>query len=938
MKRSIFMLFAVITIFGGCFSDWAGDGASITIHLGGGGGRATFPPNNDAIKASLSYTVDLQGPSNMTGVPIPADTLKLNLSVTPGSYTITVTAYLGGEVYATGSATVEAQAGKPTPVTIKMSYAGEYEYTVTFVTDSGTEIEPQTVKEGGTATRPTPNPTRDGFGFVGWYTDNETWDFLYNFENTPVTSDITLYAKWSETIHTVTFDSNGGSPVEPKTVGDGGTVQPPTAPTKSGHVFVGWYTDTSFSAEYDFDNTPVTSNITLYAKWSETVTTVTIAAIAGVTPPSTGATPVASITETAQYTGAVTWSPTVTDNAFAANQVYTATITLTLKDGYTLEGVATNFFTVAGAASASNAANSNSVTAVFPKTALTFDSITAFATWLGTATANSAAEAYNVKLNVADLGGSVSTSGSLGAVLLANDTKYVNLDLSGSTTIPAIPDNAFSNQPATGGYQGCTTLVGITMPNSVTSIGTYAFFGCTNLASITMQDGVQSIGDSAFQSCTSLTSVTIPDSVMSIGNAAFYGCNKLISITIPSSVTSIVNTFNGCTSLASITIPDSVTTIGDSAFNGCTSLASITIPDSVTTIGDYAFMNCTSLTSVTFEGTSKVTTIGDYAFSYCTSLASITIPNSVTTIGDYAFMNCTSLTSVTFEGIIASGNFNTTTPFPGNLRTAFYATDNANGTPGSYVRESNGTAWALGQIFNSISDFTQWLNASTNNDTYAVKVNVADLNGRASDSGSLGYALRNNPNKYINLDLSDSTITSIGEQAFMECTSLVSITIPDSVTAIGDTAFHHCESLISITIPDSVTSIGGQAFSYSTTLASVTFEGTSKVATIGDYAFEHCTSLASVIIPDSVTSISWSAFSYCDDLTEATIGSGVTSIGLNAFSYCGKLDRVTFKSADTVIADANAFHNGTTLLAAYSAGGAGTYIWQATNVAWSKQQ
>lgn len=95
-------------------------------------------------------------------------------------------------------------------------------------------------------------------------------------------------------------------------------------------------------------------------------TVINIAAIPGVTPPAYGETPVTAITETAQYTGTVSWSPS--GSPFAATTVYTATITLTAKSGYTLTGVAANFFTVAGATSDTNSVDSGVVTAVFPAT------------------------------------------------------------------------------------------------------------------------------------------------------------------------------------------------------------------------------------------------------------------------------------------------------------------------------------------------------------------------------------------------------------------------------------------------------------------------------------------------------------------------------------------------------------------------------------------
>ena len=162
------------------------------------------------------------------------------------------------------------------------------------------------------------------------------------------------------------------------------------------------------------------------------------------------------------------------------------------------------------------------------------------------------------------------------------------------------------------------------IPNSVTSIESYAFSACSSLTSITIPDSVTSIGNNAFDSCSSLTSITIPDSVTSIGNNAFDSCSSLTSITIPDGVTSIESyAFYNCSGLTSITIPDSVTNIGAAAFDSCTSLTSITIPDSVTSIESYAFCNCSNLTSITIPD--SVTNIGAAAFDSCTSLKTISL-------------------------------------------------------------------------------------------------------------------------------------------------------------------------------------------------------------------------------------------------------------------------------------------------------------------------
>ena len=181
------------------------------------------------------------------------------------------------------------------------------------------------------------------------------------------------------------------------------------------------------------------------------------------------------------------------------------------------------------------------------------------------------------------------------------------------------------------------------------------------------------------------------------------------------------------------------------------------------------------------------------------------------------------------------------------------------------------------------------------------------------------------------------SVTSISSYAFWSCTSLTSITIPNSVTSIGGWAFEWCKNLTSITIPDSVTEIGSGAFESCTSLTVINVATGNKnfvlingvlynknktklicypagkkdksysildsVTEIGDSAFSGCASLTSITIPDGVTSISNGAFSGCTSLTSITIPDSVTSIGYSAFRGCASLTSITIPDSVTSIGE-----------------------------------
>ncbi len=138
-------------------------------------------------------------------------------------------------------------------------------YNVNFDSMGGSSLDSQQVTYNGTAATPSA-PTKAGYTFDGWFTDKD-YTKSYDFA-TPVTGDITLYAKWTINSYNVTFDSMGGSSVDSQQVTYNGTAATPSAPTKAGYTFDGWFTDKDCTVAYDF-NALVTDNITLYAKWNK---------------------------------------------------------------------------------------------------------------------------------------------------------------------------------------------------------------------------------------------------------------------------------------------------------------------------------------------------------------------------------------------------------------------------------------------------------------------------------------------------------------------------------------------------------------------------------------------------------------------------------------------------------------------------------------------
>ena len=205
-----------------------------------------------------------------------------------------------------GSFTITASVGGGTVKQTRTCTTAMPVYTVSFYSNGGSNVISQSVTSGQKATKPA-DPTKTGYNFTGWYSD-QALTKAYSF-NAAVTSNMTLYAGWERITYTVSFNSNGGSAVANQTVTWGARATKPANPTKAGYTFTGWYSDSALTAAYNFSNTLVKSNVTLYAGWKQVTYTVSFN--------SNGASNVASQT--------VTWGAAATKPADPAKSEFAFT-------------------------------------------------------------------------------------------------------------------------------------------------------------------------------------------------------------------------------------------------------------------------------------------------------------------------------------------------------------------------------------------------------------------------------------------------------------------------------------------------------------------------------------------------------------------------------------------------------------------------------------
>ena len=424
--------------------------------------------------------------------------------------------------------------------------------------------------------------------------------------------------------------------------------------------------------------------------------------------------------------------------------------------------------------------------------------VTYYAKWRGTATVDSYTYTYSVLNGQAEIGASNAW------------TRAISPSPTGHVTVPS----------SLGGFP-------------VVGIGDYAFYGLYSahykLESVTIPNGVTRIGKRAFSGCPNLTDVTIPASMAVVDNGAFSGCSNLKGVHISNLVNWCQITFvyssnplrqahelylNG-ERVTRLAIPESVTAIGDDAFAGCSGLTEVAFPNSVTNIGNSSFMGCSGLMELALP--SSVVKIGTWAFRGCSGLTEVEIPHGVKVIGGGVFLDCSSLTKITVDpgnenyvsqkGLLLTKDgktlvegVNGTVVIPSSVTSIAYAAFAGRGGL-TQVTLPNGIRTIDALAFSDCDSLTEVVIPSSVVNIGRLAFVRSGLTSISVEEGNKFYSSRNGM-----LLSKDGTTLIQGVNGEVE--------FPPCVRMIGEMAFMRCSGLTRLVIPDSVTNIASKAFAY----------------------------------------------------------------------------------------------------------------------------
>jgi len=497
----------------------------------------------------------------------------------------------------------------------------------------------------------------------------------------------------------------------------------------------------------------------------------------------------------------------------------------------------------------------------------------------------------------------------------------------GSMTVPAVMiDNDNTPYPVKyikdGAFANKLGLTAVILPETLTDLGAQTFKNCTSLKSITLNEGLLRIGKRPFEN-TALTTLTIPDSLEAVDGNPVAGCKSFLSFSLTDSQSHFslsggalydkdFDVLYSCPARTeTLQLADAVTEIGNDAFANCFRLGAVEIPKGVTLIGTNAFVGCSRLTSLTFASSAAPTLLDPNLLADTHRSLVVYVPSEST-------------------GWIAGGaagiDFPAGSVWPESADAANRRT----------IKRKASTA--AGEAFKTTSSGNVFW-------TYRVVNGTAELMGKngataAIPSGTYQTYTWNSgtgqwdPDGRLNVpsSLDGYAVTSIGSNAFLNCSALTTVALPDSITTIGDFAFNGCSSVNKIELPSRVASIGYHAFAKTSlvtldlpdslrtlrgnpaagcdTLLNYTISGNHSYFAVSDnvlYDVDLETLIscparqASVSIPATVRTIGSEAFRGCFRLTALSLPEALETIEDEAFVDCKRLQELSFSASLTTL-------------------------------------
>lgn len=431
-------------------------------------------------------------------------------------------------------------------------------------------------------------------------------------------------------------------------------------------------------------------------------------------------------------------------------------------------------------------------------------------------------------------------------------------------------------------FTKCSSLESVTLPSNLTEIAINAFGQCTALKEVSFPNSVETIKSYAFHKCTALEKVTFRKNVKEISNSAFSGCTALKQVTFMLSEDIVAANYTATSNLAT-RFPDaesftlgSIENIGDYAFAGSSALKTISSATSIKSIGTGAFANCTNLSYVPYSyWISTLKTLGANAFENCQSLTEFYVSDKITELKANTFKGCTGLKTLTLGTRLATIDQSAAEGCTNLTELRIVSTTLAS-TEGIWNAAEN-----LHTIFPSVTTLTYGPNITeVSSWTFFVAEGQPSSLRKISFQGTSGvnihdFAFSNN----TELTTVEGNLKNIAYLAFLGCSNLQSISLT-STEEIGNNAFVNCTSLTSITLPESLSLIGQSSFSGCTRLTDLKILGNTLVGKDWEISEEHYDNFYTI-------------FPY---ITNVTFGPNVTKVGKNAFAIVAEVPELAEKA------------------------------------------